>query len=153
MSTVHSILCRKGAEVLTIDADQSVLAAAERMNERGIGGLVVIEEGRMVGIITERDIMRRVVAAERNPSLTPVREVMTSSVACCRRETSLAECRSVMTSQRIRHLPVIDEKGICGIVTIGDLMAHEVSEQEATIEHLNGYIFGPTVREGQFARK
>jgi len=149
MSTVHSILCRKGAEVLTIDADQSVLAAAERMNERGIGGLVVVEGERMVGIVTERDILRRVVAAERDPALTPVREVMTSPVACCRRDTNLAECRAVMTNQRIRHLPVIDERGLCGIVTIGDLMAHEVSEQEATIEHLHGYIFGPS----QFARK
>ena len=67
-----------------------MLAAAERMNERGIGGLVVVEGERMVGIVTERDILRRVVAAERNPSLTPVREVMTSPVACCRRDTSLA---------------------------------------------------------------
>jgi CBS domain-containing protein len=146
MSTVHSILCRKGADIITVEADQSVLAAAERMNERGIGGLVVVEGERMVGIVTERDILRRVVAAERNPSLTPVREVMTSPVACCRRDTSLAECRSVMTNQRIRHLPVIDERGLCGIVTIGDLMAHEVGEHEATIEHLSGYIFGPKAR-------
>jgi len=153
MSTVHSILCRKGAEVLTIDADQSVLAAAERMNERGIGGLVVVEGKRMVGIVTERDILRRVVAAERNPALTPVRAVMTSPIACCRRDTTLAECRAVMTKRRIRHLPVIDEGGLCGIVTIGDLMAHEVSDHEATIEQLSGYIFGPTIREDQFARK
>ena len=107
----------------------------------------------MAGIITERDILRRVVAAERNPALTAVREVMTASVACCRRETSLDECRSVMTSKRIRHLPVVDEHGVCGIVTIGDLMAHEVDEHQATIEHLNGYIFGPSMREDQFARK
>ena len=152
MSTVHSILCRKGVEVVTIDADRSVLDAAERMNERGIGGLVVVEGPRMVGIITERDILRRVVAAERNPSLTPVRAVMTSQVACCRRDTSLAECRAVMTNRRIRHLPVIDERGLCGIVTIGDLMAHEVGEHAATIEQLSGYIFGPTVREDQLAR-
>ena len=144
MATVHSILSRKGNEVVSIEADQSVLAAANRMNERGIGGLVVIEDGRMIGIVTERDIMRKVVAAERNPSLTPVREVMTSPVACCRPETTLLECRSVMTDKRIRHLPVVDDRGLRGIVTIGDLMAQEVGEHQATVEYLSSYIFGTT---------
>lgn len=143
MATVHSILSRKGQDVLTIDADASVLAAADRMNERGIGGLVVTEAERMVGIITERDILRRVVAAQRNPSLTPVRSVMTTPVACCKPETTLLECRTVMTERRIRHLPVVSEKGLCGIVTIGDLLATEVGEREATIQYLNNYIFGP----------
>ena len=142
MATVHSILSRKGREVVTVDADQSVLAAANRMNERAIGGLVVIEDGRMIGIITERDIMRRVVAAERNPSLTAVREVMTAPVACCKPETTLLECRTVMTDKRIRHLPVVDEHGLRGIVTIGDLMAQEVGEHQATVEYLSSYIFG-----------
>ncbi|HET9325484.1 MAG TPA: CBS domain-containing protein [Candidatus Eisenbacteria bacterium] len=142
MATVHSILSRKGRLVVTIDADQSVLAAANKMNERAIGGLVVIEDGRMIGIVTERDIMRRVVAAERNPALTPVREVMTAPVACCKPETSLLECRTVMTERRIRHLPVVDEQGLRGIVTIGDLMAQEVGEHQATVEYLSSYIFG-----------
>jgi CBS domain-containing protein len=122
------------------------------MNERGIGGLVVTEASRMAGIITERDILRRVVAAQRNASVTPVRAVMTAPVACCRPETTLLECRSVMTEKRIRHLPVVNERGLCGIVTIGDLMAQEVGEHEATIEYLNGYIFGPVRREDQFTK-
>jgi CBS domain-containing protein len=142
MATVHSILSRKGREVVTIDADQSVLSAANKMNERAIGGLVVIEDGRMIGIITERDIMRRVVASERNPSLTPVRDVMTAPVACCKPETTLLECRTVMTEKRIRHLPVVDDRGLRGIVTIGDLMAQEVGEHQATVEYLSSYIFG-----------
>ena len=142
MATVHSILSHKGREVVTIEADQSALAAANKMNERAIGGLVVIEDDRMIGIITERDILRRVVAAERNPSLTTVREVMTAPVACCKPETSLLECRTVMTERRIRHLPVVDEKGLRGIVTIGDLMAQEVGEHQATVEYLSSYIFG-----------
>ena len=74
MATVHGILARKGNEVVTIDPDQSVLAAANRMNERAIGGLVVVEDGRLVGIITERDIMRRVVAAEKNYSIRAVKK-------------------------------------------------------------------------------
>jgi CBS domain-containing protein len=145
MATVHGILSRKGSEVVSIDADQSVLAAANRMNERGIGGLVVIESGRMIGIVTERDIMRKVVASERNPSLTTVRDVMTAPVACVRPETTLGECRAVMTEKRIRHLPVVDDHGLRGIVTIGDVTAHEVGEHQATVEYLSSYIFGTSV--------
>ncbi|OGF16071.1 MAG: hypothetical protein A2W00_10235 [Candidatus Eisenbacteria bacterium RBG_16_71_46] len=141
MLTVHAILAKKGNEVVSIGADDTTLEAARRMNERGIGGLVVTEGDRVIGIFTERDILRRVVAARRDPATTRVREVMTTPVACCRTETSLAEIRGVMTAKRIRHLPVVDEKGLCGIVTIGDLTAHEVTEHETTIEFLNSYIF------------
>ena len=142
MATVESVLARKGGQVVTIGAADSALTAASLMNERGIGGLVVLDSGRVAGMFTERDILRRIVAMQRDPATTPVREVMTSPVAFCRRETTLDECRAVMTEKRIRHLPVVDETGVCGIVTIGDLMAHEVTDQEATIQYLNEYIFG-----------
>jgi len=142
MGTVQTILARKGGQVVSIDVAESALAAASLMNERGIGGLVVLEGGRVAGMFTERDILRRVVAMRRDPATTRVRDVMTSPVAYCRRETALDECRAVMTEKRIRHLPVVDETGVCGIVTIGDLMAHEVTDQEATIQYLNEYIFG-----------
>jgi CBS domain-containing protein len=142
MATVQAVLARKGGEVFTIGIADSVLTAATLMNERGIGGLVVLDGGRVAGMFTERDILRRVVAMRRDPAATTVSEVMTTPVAFCRGETTLGECRSVMTEKRIRHLPVVDEKGVCGIVTIGDLMAHEVTEQEATIQYLNEYIFG-----------
>ena len=142
MSTVQSVLARKGGQVVTIGAADTALVAATLMNERGIGGLVVLDGGRVAGMFTERDILRRVVAMRRDPATTPVREVMTSPVAYCRRETSLDECRAFMTEKRIRHLPVVDDKGVCGIVTIGDLMAHDVTDQQATIQYLNEYIFG-----------
>jgi CBS domain-containing protein len=142
MSTVQSVLCKKGGQVVTIGAADTALMAATLMNERGIGGLVVLEGDRVAGMFTERDILRRIVAMRRDPATTPVREVMTAPVAYCRRETTLDECRAVMTDKRIRHLPVVDETGVCGIVTIGDLMAHEVTDQEATIQYLNEYIFG-----------
>jgi len=142
MATVQALLAKKGGQVVTIGVADSALTAATLMNERGIGGLVVLESGRVAGMFTERDILRRVVAMRRDPATTQVREVMTSPVAFCRRETTLNECRAVMTEKRIRHLPVVDEKGVCGIVTIGDLMAHEVTDQEATIQYLNEYIFG-----------
>jgi len=142
MPTVQTILARKGGQVVTIGAADTVLVAATLMNERGIGGLIVLDGGHVAGIFTERDILRRVVAMGRDPASTPVREVMTTPVAFCRGETTLEECRAVMTDKRIRHLPVVDEKGVCGIVTIGDLMAHEVTDREATIQFLNEYIFG-----------
>ena len=142
MTTVQSVLAKKGGQVVTIGVADTALVAATLMNERGIGGLVVLDGGRVAGMFTERDILRRVVAMRRDPATTPVREVMTTPVAFCRQETTLDECRAVMTEKRIRHLPVVDEKGVCGIVTIGDLMAHDVKDREATIQYLNEYIFG-----------
>lgn len=142
MATVQAILTRKGRDVVTIDRGDSALTAAERMNERGIGGLVVTDGGRLVGIVTERDILRRVVAARRSPESTRVEDVMTTPVATCRPDTTFPECRAFMTGKRIRHLPVVDETGLCGIVTIGDLLAQEVDEHQATIEYLNSYIQG-----------
>jgi CBS domain-containing protein len=142
LAIVQSILGRKGGQVVSIGAGETVLAAASLMNERAIGGLVVTDGERVVGIFTERDILRRVVAQRKDPAATLVRDVMTAPVACCRPDTSLAECRSVMTEKRIRHLPVVERERLCGIVTIGDLMAQEVGEHQATIEYLQSYIFG-----------
>ncbi len=142
MSTVQMVLARKGGEVVTIGVADTVLTAATLMNERAIGGLVVLDGGKVSGIFTERDILRRVVAKRRDPASTLVRDVMTTPVAFCRQETTLEECRAVMTEKRIRHLPVVDARGVCGIVTIGDLMAHDVTDREATIQYLNEYIFG-----------
>jgi CBS domain-containing protein len=142
MSTVQTVLARKGGQVVSTSVADSVLRAASLMNERGIGGVVVLDGDHVAGVFTERDILRRVVAAGRDPATTTVGEVMTAPVAFCRRETTLAECRYVMTERRIRHLPVVDDHGVCGIVTIGDLMAHEATEQQATIQYLHEYIFG-----------
>ena len=142
MATVQSVLERKGSQVVTIDVAESVLAAATLMNERAIGGLVVMDGAAVAGMFTERDILRRVVAAKLDPARTTVGEVMTTQVAICRRDTLQDDCRAVMTERRSRHLPVVDAQGVCGIVTIGDLMAHEVTDREATIQYLSEYIFG-----------
>lgn len=142
MSTVQDILLKKGREVTTIAATATVLDGARLMNDRGLGGLVVIEGDRVTGVFTERDILRRVVAAQRDPTTTVIREVMTSPVASCRPETTVEECRSVMSTRRIRHLPVMDERGLCGIVTAGDVLAFNVLEHEETIQVLNSYVYG-----------
>ena len=142
MATVQSILARKGREVVTIGVAETALAAAEHMNERSIGGLVVVEGNEVVGIVTERDFLRRLVAVRQDPAHTLVRDIMTTPVASCRPETTFAECRAFMTEKRIRHLPVQDERGLCGIVTIGDLLAQEVDEHQTTIGYLSRYIQG-----------
>ena len=112
------------------------------MNQYGVGGLVVVDrEGKLVGMFTERNVLRRVVAVGKDPATTTVAEVMTTEVLACRPETSLQECAAVMTSKRIRHLPVRDDTGLVGIVTIGDLLAQRVDDQQATIEYLTSFVY------------
>ncbi len=111
------------------------------MNDRGIGGLVVVEAGRPVGIFTERDILRRVVAQQRDPATMRVADAMTAPVIACSPETSIDECAAMMTAKRIRHLPVVAEKRLAGVVTIGDVLAFQVSEQQATIEYMHHFMF------------
>ena len=142
MPTVKDILARKGQEVVTLVAAESVLNAARLMNERGIGGVVVTDDdGTMVGVFTERDILRRIVAEQRDPAATKLRDVMTAPVQTCRPETSLEECIAVMTARRIRHIPVLREDRLDGIITSGDVLAYQVNEQRDTIQYLNSYMF------------
>ena len=141
MATVQDILRHKGSEVVSMVAEESVVNAARVMNERGIGGLVVMDGGTMVGIFTERDILRRVVAEHRDPAATKIREVMTSPVTCCPAETTQSECMKVMTEKRIRHLPVVRGEDVVGIVTSGDLLAYRVKDQESTIEFRKSSVY------------
>ena len=143
MATVQDILQNKGSQVHTIDPNATVFAAAELMNQHKIGCLLVCEEGRLVGIFTERDILQRVVGERRDPDQTKVSEVMTDEVACCRPHTGMEEARGVMQHRRIRHLPVLcDEDKIQGMISIGDLNAHQNNTQEMTISLLEQYIYG-----------
>jgi CBS domain-containing protein len=143
MATVLDILSIKGNRVLSIGPEASALDAALRMNEHKIGGLVVMEEGRVVGIITERDLLQRVMAQRLDPGSAVVRDIMTAEVVCCRPHTTLDEARGVMKNRRIRHLPVVDEAGrIAGLISIGDLNAYHAHDQERTIYFLQEYIHG-----------
>ncbi len=141
MSTVKDILRHKGSDVVSMVPDESVVNAARLMNERGIGGVVVMDGDVMVGIFTERDILRRVVAERRDPATTKIREVMTSPVTCCPVETTQSECMKVMTENRIRHLPVVEGENVVGIVTSGDILAYRVRDQESTIELMKSYVY------------
>jgi len=143
MSTVRDLLAVKGSHVQSVGPDDTVLDAALLMNEHKIGGLVVIDEGHLLGIITERDVLRRVVGERRDPGATLVKDVMSSEVACCEMHTTVEEARGVMKNRRIRHLPVLDDSGrLCGLISIGDLNAHETNTKEMTIHLLREYIYG-----------
>ena len=141
MAKVKDILALKGSDVVTMVADDAVVTAARLMNSRGIGGVIVLDDDEVVGIFTERDVMRRVVAERLDPVTTIIRDVMTSPVMTCRPEAKIDECVALMTEKRVRHLPVIDDSGLCGIITTGDILAHQAEEQADTIEHLNRYVF------------
>jgi CBS domain-containing protein len=141
MANVRDILGRKGGDIVTLTGAATVLDASILMTERGIGAVLVVEEGALAGIFTERDVLRRVVAERRDPATTALREVMTGSVITCTPQTSFEECRAIMTARRIRHLPAIGPEGLCGIVSIGDVLAFQTAEQEATIQQLNSYVF------------
>jgi CBS domain-containing protein len=141
MPSVRDILQRKGSEVVTLGPDRTVLEAAQLMNARGIGAVLILERGELKGIFTERDIMRRVVAEERPPARTLIGEVMTTALVTAGVDTSVEECAALMTGRRIRHLPVLGPEGLVGVVTIGDLMAYQVADQAVTIAQLNSYVY------------
>lgn len=141
MATVSDVLGRKGDLVVTVPASASALDAAQVMNEHGIGGVVVMEDGEMVGVFTERDILRRVVASHKDPARTRLRDVLTYPIVTVRPDTSLEGCRGLITQKRIRHIPVVGDAGLCGIITSGDILAYQMEEQKDTIEYLSSYVF------------
>jgi CBS domain-containing protein len=143
MVTVQELLGRKGSHVITVGADATVLDAALVMNEHRVGAVVVVDEGKIQGMFTERDVLRRVVGERRDPTQTAVSEVMTRDVFCCTPQTSLEEARGTMKNRRIRHLPVVDgDNRLLGLISIGDLNAHEATAQEQTIHLLQEYLYG-----------
>jgi len=142
MAVVRDLLARKGTDVVSIQPTATVLEAARLMNDRGVGGVVVVDEANsLLGIFTERDILRRVVAAGLPPESTKVADVFTRDIVTCTPDMNVEEIGSIMSTRRVRHLPVVDVTGLHGVVTIGDLLAHRLSDQETTIQHLNSYVF------------
>ena len=141
MKTAADILAAKTSSLLTIDAGASVLEAARQMIEANVGSMLVTVEGEITGIITERDYLRRVVLEEKGGRETIVREIMTSPLIVVTPETSVEECMSIITERRIRHLPVADEGGeVVGLVSIGDVVKFNSTQQTAQIRYLTDYI-------------
>ena len=144
MPSAKDILANKSGEVAIIGEDATVMEAAKIMSDRRIGSLVVGRREKVVGIFTERDVLSRVVARHLDPLETMVKDVMTTPVACCQPTTKLAECRIVMTEKRIRHLPVVKENRLLGMISSGDILALEDREQKRTIEYLHEYLYEGT---------
>jgi CBS domain-containing protein len=145
MTNVYDLLLERAHRLHTALPGYSVLQATRLMNEWGIGALVVINQQKIIGIFTERDVLRRVVAMQRAPERTMVGEVMTSDVICCSPRMLIEEAREIMMDQRVRHLPVVNDDGEpVGMLSIGDLNAHEVHEQQRQIGNLHEYLYGRT---------
>jgi len=134
-------LATKGSDVLQIEGSATVLDAIKRMVEANVGSLLVFEEGKLAGIVTERDYLRRVTLEGRDEKETPVREIMTAPLVYVTPDTSIDECMAVMTERRIRHLPVLtDGRDVAGIVSIGDVVKFQSKQQNAQIRLLTDYI-------------
>jgi signal-transduction protein with cAMP-binding, CBS, and nucleotidyltransferase domain len=140
MSKVAEILASKGADIYSVDAGASVLDAAKQMIVANVGAMLVSVEGRITGIVTERDYLRRVTLEERGDRETAVSEIMSSPLIVVGPETSVEECMSLMTEQRIRHLPVAVDGEIVGVVSIGDVVKFNSKQQSVQIQYLTEYI-------------
>ena len=143
MTVVADLLKSKGdAAVHSIGPDASVFDALERMADKGIGALLVMQGDAIVGIVTERDYARKIALKGRTSALTLVRDVMTTAVMSVKPSQTSEECMELMTNKRLRHLPVVDQDRVVGLISIGDLVKDIISEQKLVIAQLEGYISG-----------
>ena len=142
MKTVAQLLRTKGHQVLSVPPDIPVFEALEVMAEKNVGALLVLEGERLVGIFSERDYARKVILKGKASKETPVREIMSSHVLYIRPEQTIEDCMALMTDKRVRHLPVMEEEKLMGVISIGDVVKAVIAEQEFMIEQLQNYITG-----------
>jgi CBS domain-containing protein len=140
--TIDRILRNKGAAIWSVAPDSTVYDALALMAEKDIGALVVVSEGVLVGIVSERDYARQVILQGRSSKNTLVREIMTDTPVTVTPEHTVDDCMRIMTHERIRHLPVLDRGRLSGVVSIGDLVNTIIARQAQTIDELHSYIAG-----------
>jgi CBS domain-containing protein len=142
MKIVSDILRSKGNDVWAVKSDDTVFESLQLMAEKEVGALLVMDEDRLVGIVTERDYARKVILEGKSSKDSSVAEVMTKRVLCVEPERTVDECMALMTDKRARHLPVVENKQVIGVVSIGDLVAAMINEQQVLIKQLQHYISG-----------
>jgi len=142
MTTVSQILQAKGSNVWIIAPEATVYDALALMAEHDVGALVVEKDNAVVGIFSERDYARKVILQGKSSRDTLVRDIMSSNVVCVRPHQTLDQCMAVMTDKRIRHLPVLDQNRLAGVISIGDVVKVIITEQSIMIDHLKDYIYG-----------
>ena len=140
MNPVSKILDEKSGELLKIDGGASVIDAVRTMVGANVGSLLVTEDDEIVGIVTERDYLRRVALEDRDENEAAVREIMSGPLVVVGLDTTVEECMALMTERRIRHLPVVDEERVVGLVSIGDLVKFQSKQQSFEIQYLTNYI-------------
>ncbi len=140
MAVIADILSAKGADVYTVTPDTTVYDAIAAMTDHGVGSLLVMEGQRLVGIVTERDYLRKVALEGRSSRTTPVRDIMSRKLVCVTPGHDVAEALAIMTEARVRHLPVLGEHGLAGLVSIGDCVKQINRDHEAHIRYLTDYI-------------
>ena len=142
MLQARHLLDDKGHEIYAIGPDDPVLAAIRAMAERGIGALLVLRDDQLAGIVSERDYARNIILKGRSSADTPVRDIMVADVVTVAPTDSVETCMRLCTEHRVRHLPVLEDGKVIGVLSIGDLVKAVISEHTAQIEHLQRYIAG-----------
>ena len=142
MKTARQLLDEKGRQVWSVNSDATVFDALRLMAEKEIGALLVMDEGAVVGLISERDYARKVILKGRSSRETPVADIMSATVLHALPQQTVTDCMALMTNKKVRHLPVLDDGRIIGILSIGDLVKAIIMEQEFVIDQLEHYISG-----------
>jgi CBS domain-containing protein len=142
MTTVEQILRQKGSGYWSVSPETLVFDALKFMAEKGVGALLVLEGETLVGIISERDYARKVILQGKSSLRTPVKEIMTPSPLTVRPEQRVEECMALMTARRVRHLPVVVEGSVAGVISIGDVVKAALEDRDFMIQQLEGYITG-----------
>lgn len=148
-TNVRQLINRKGNAVWSTQPDATVFEALSIMAEKGVGALLVFEQDNLVGIFSERDYARKVILKGKSSSNTAVREIMTKKVLVVHPNQTMNDCMALMTDKRIRHLPVMEDNSVIGIISIGDVVKEIISEQEFVINQLEHYITGGRYRDNK----
>ena len=145
MRLVQDILNTKGNDIWSVDPEATIFSAIEIMSNKRIGALLVMQDAKPVGIVTERDYARKVALEGRSSRDAKVHEIMSTRVLCVAPDRSIEDCMALMTDKRARHLPVVDHKQVIGLISIGDLVKAVIAEQQFVIDQLHDYITGQSL--------